>query len=231
MNVSSFLPICLGLLLLSTSAKADEKPATIVTLGDSITRGVRSGVKAEETFSSLLAIGLKEKKIAAEVVNAGIGNEATHQALRRLEKDVIARKPRLVILMYGTNDSYVDRGAKDARLSLDDFTRNLKELVTRMRKQGIEPILMTEPRWSSDSVNGIGENPNMRLERYMTACRDVATAEKVPLIDHFSHWTSAEKKGVKLRDWTTDGCHPNPRGHREMADLMLPSVVKCLERR
>jgi acyl-CoA thioesterase-1 len=218
------------LMILPFAARADEKPALVVTLGDSITRGVRPGVKAEETFSSLIAAGLKEKKIAAEVINNGIGNEASNQALLRLEKDILARKPRLVTIMYGTNDSYVDKGKKDSRLSLDDFRRNIKEIVTALKKNGIEPILMTEPRWAPDTSDGIGENPNGRLEPYMAACRAIAAEEKIALVDHYKHWTEAEKKGVKLRDWTTDGYHPNPRGHKEMADLMLPVIVKSLEK-
>jgi acyl-CoA thioesterase-1 len=224
---AAFFLILLG----AVNARSDEKPPLVITLGDSITRGVRAGVKPEETFSSLLAAALKEKKIAAEVINAGIGGEATDQALRRLQKDVLARKPAVVAIMYGTNDSYVDKGKKDSRLSLDDFKRNVTEIVTTLKKNGIEPVLMTEPRWAPDTSDGIGENPNGRLERFMAACRAIAAAEKIALVDHYAHWTEAEKKGVKLRDWTTDGYHPNPHGHKEMADLMLPVIVKRLEKR
>src|SRR5262245_44930813 len=87
---------------------ADEPAITIVTVGDSITRGERAGVRADETFAALLEAGLKEEGVRAEVVNAGIGGERTDGALARLDKDVLARKPRLVTIMYGTNDSFVD---------------------------------------------------------------------------------------------------------------------------
>jgi lysophospholipase L1-like esterase len=219
----------LSCLLLINGARAEEKPPLIITLGDSITRGVRAGVKPDETFSSLLAAALKEKKIAAEVINSGIGNEASNQALRRLEKDVLARKPRIVVIMYGTNDSYVDKGKKDSRLSLDEFKRNIREIITTLKKNDIEPVLMTEPRWAPDTSDGIGENPNGRLEPYVAACRSLAAAEKIALVDHYAYWTEAEKKGVKLRDWTTDGYHPNPRGHKEMADLIVPVIIKTLQ--
>jgi acyl-CoA thioesterase-1 len=220
------LSTLLLMILLTGNVRADEKPPLVITLGDSITRGVRPGVTAAETFSALIAAGLKEKKIDAEVINSGIGNEASNQALLWLQKDVLARKPRIVAIMYGTNDSYVDRGKKESRLSLDDYKRNIKEIVTTLKKNGIEPILMTEPRWAPDTADGIGENPNGRLEPYMAACRSIAAEEKIAIVDHYTHWTAAEKKGVKLRDWTTDGYHPNPRGHKEMADLMLPVIVK-----
>src|SRR4029079_15433092 len=51
---------------------------------------------------------------------------------------------------------------------------------------------------------------------------------RVPLVDHFAHWTRAEQDGKRLRDWTTDGCHPNPQGHRELAEAMRPVLVEAL---
>lgn len=202
----------------------------IVTLGDSITKGVRSGVKPEETFAARLEAGLKAEGIAAEVLNVGIGGERTDQALKRLEADVISRRPRLVTIMYGTNDSYVDKGASKSRLPLDDYRANLKRIVDALRAGGIEPVLMTEPRWADDaSPNGLGEHPNVRLAPYCEACRQVAREDSVPLVDHFGHWTEAEKRGVKLREWTTDGCHPNPAGHGELTSVMLPVVRSAIE--
>jgi hypothetical protein len=35
-------------------------------------------------------------------------------------------------------------------------------------------------------------------------------------------------KGQTLSAWLTDGCHPNPRGHREMADAMLDALTAAL---
>jgi acyl-CoA thioesterase-1 len=57
------------------------EPVKIITLGDSITKGVRSGVTAEQTFASLLQATLKQNQIDATVQNIGIGGERTDQAL------------------------------------------------------------------------------------------------------------------------------------------------------
>lgn len=206
-------------LLASTASAAD-----VVSLGDSITRGERTGVKKEETFSALLAARLE-----VDVANAGIGGERTDGALVRLEKDVLAKKPKVVLVMYGTNDSYVDKGAKAPRLTVKQFRENLVSLVEKIRKGGAEPILMTEPRWAKGEKNGLGEDPNIRLEEYVNVVREVAKEHKSPLVDHYKHWQEAESKGTLLRDWTTDGCHPNPRGHRELADLIEPVVKKSLK--
>lgn len=89
-------------------AAGDE--VRVVFLGDSITRGVRPGVKAEDTFASLVQAALRKDKVNAAVTNRGIGGERTDQALKRFDRDVLALKPHVVCLMYGHNDSHVDRG-------------------------------------------------------------------------------------------------------------------------
>src|SRR5437764_10322918 len=116
----------LVVLLLSTAGlPPPEVKLRIVALGDSITRGVRQGVAADETFAALLEAELRKQKINAEVVNVGIGGERSDQALKRLDRAVLALKPRLVLVMYGTNDSYIDKDRTEPRLSKEDYGANL----------------------------------------------------------------------------------------------------------
>src|SRR5437773_8192997 len=110
----------LSLLAVTTLATAGDPPVKIVTLGDSITRGVRTGVKAEDTFAHQLQKALQKEKVNTEIVNVGIGGERTDQALKRLDA-VLKHKPKIVTIMYGTNDSYVDKDAKDARISPNEY--------------------------------------------------------------------------------------------------------------
>jgi acyl-CoA thioesterase-1 len=209
---------------------AGDNEVRIVTLGDSITRGVRAGVKPEETFAAVLQDSLRKKKITARVINVGIGGERTDQALARLAKGVIALKPQIVTVMYGTNDSYVDPGQKEPRLTIKQYEDNLNKLIAELQKAGIKPVLMTPPCWGAKAKNGIGENPKPRLEQYVDACRKVAKETKTPLVDHFAYWSEKRKAGVDIGQWTTDQCHPNPQGHRELAELMMPVVIKVIRK-
>jgi len=210
------------------TAPAPESRLTIVALGDSITKGVRPGVGPDETFTALVERDLKAGGLNVRVINLGIGGERTDQALRRLDA-VAESRPRVATVMYGTNDSYVDQGKTQSRLSPDEYRENLKAIVEGLLLRGIEPILMTEPRWARDAApNGLDENPNDRLALYMKACRDVAKAYRVPLVDHYARWTDAESQGKTLRDWTTDGCHPNPAGHRELAQALVPALIDSI---
>lgn len=216
------------LLQLEAKLNPDSHPLTIVTLGDSITKGVRSGVTTQQTFASLLETQLEQNGRAVRVVNVGIGGERTDQAWKRLDR-IIGLKPDIVTVMYGTNDSYVDQGKTDSRISSEEYHKNLTKIVAKLLNAGIEPVLMTEPRWADDArTNGLGESPNKRLEPYLELCRKTAREWRLPLVDHYAAWTKARGHGVNLHDWTTDGCHPNPTGHQKIAQALLPIIQKVV---
>ena len=198
----------------------------IITLGDSITRGARPGVLPGQTFSARLQAALRTAGVAAGVHNVGIGGERTDQVLRRLARDVIAQRPDLVTVMYGTNDSWVDEGKVESRLTTAAYEANLREIVRQLRGAGIEVVLMTPPRFGErHRKNGLGEEANLRIGRYVERCRAVARDASVPLVDHFAGWAAAQQSGRLLETWTTDSCHPNPEGHADLAQRMLPVVL------
>jgi lysophospholipase L1-like esterase len=227
----------IGLLVLFTwlPPTGHAEPLRILTLGDSITKGVRPGVKADETFSALMEKQLRQQGIQATVTNAGVGGETTAGAAKRLARDVLAKSPHVVAMMYGTNDCYVDKGKEESRVSLPDFQTNLANLIDQLQKAGIQVVMMTEPAYAENGPkNGVGEDSNVRLAEYMKVCRTVAREKKLLLVDHFAHWSAQRDKGVKLQPWTTDGYHPSPRGHAEMAhrivQILLPLALRLADR-
>jgi lysophospholipase L1-like esterase len=203
----------------------------ILTLGDSITRGARPGVPPAQTFPALVATTLRAHGVPAQVHGVGIGSERTDLALRRLDRDVISQHPDLVTVMYGTNDSWVDAGQAESRRSEKQYAEDLRAIVERLKAAGIQVVLMTAPRFGEENRrNGLGEDPNVRLAIYMEQCRAVAQATHVPLVDHFAAWTAAQAGGRRLQPWTTDGCHPNPLGHADLAERMTATLEPLARR-
>ena len=204
---------------LAPVAKPLDGPAVrIITLGDSITRGARPRVTPQQTFPALTQATLREAGVRAQVHNVGIGSERTDLALQRLDRDVISQRAHLVAVMYGTNDSWVEKGKTASRLSETEFEQNLREIVRRLRAAKIGVVLMTAPKFGEKNPrNGLDEDPNGRLARYMELTRKVARETGVALVDHFARWDAAQAGGTVLQMWTTDGCHPNVTGHEEMA--------------
>jgi acyl-CoA thioesterase-1 len=209
----------------SLAEEAAQPPLKVLALGDSITRGVRPGVTAEQIFTTLLQTELRKAGGEIEVLNAGIGGERTDGGLARLERDVLSKRPDIVLVMYGTNDSYVDPGKSDSRLSRDAYSANLRKIVERLVAAKIRPVLMTEPCWGAKAkLNGAGEHPNVRLEKYMQACRELAEELKLPLVDHYAQWTEKQASGFDVGRWTTDQCHLNPQGHEVVAAAILQTL-------
>lgn len=221
-----------ALACLQAGAARAAEPVKIVMLGDSITKGVRSGVQAEETFAAIVEADLAKRGIAAKVINSGIGGETTDRALARLESTVLVQSPRLVVVMYGTNDSYIDKGKAATRLTLEEYQGNLGKLIDQISAAGAIPIVMTPPCWGAEAgANGAGEHPNRQLEKFAAACRELAARRDVALVDHYAHWVKAEQEGQDLSGWTTDECHPNPAGHRVMAELMIGVLLRSIDPR
>ena len=86
-----------------------KKGERIVFLGDSITQGGVSKNGYVTVIKNTLAE--KHKDLGVEVIGAGISGNKVPDLQRRLDKDVIAKKPTLVVIYIGINDVW--HGEKD----------------------------------------------------------------------------------------------------------------------
>jgi lysophospholipase L1-like esterase len=217
--VGVVVPVC-GFAADEPPTKPEPGEITILALGDSITKGVRGGVTAEETFCHKLEqIVRKQYAQNARVVNSGVGGERAEQGLARLTSELRKHQPDYVLVMYGTNDSYVDVGKTAPRVTEQDFIHSLRRIVERVREAGAVAILMTEPTFAKAAPpNGAGEHGNVRLGAYMERVRQLSDELACPLVDNFAGWLKAEADGQDLMQWTTDGYHPNSAGHADIAE-------------
>jgi acyl-CoA thioesterase-1 len=109
---------------------------TIVAMGSSSTQGVGASAPSF-SYPSRLQEELRERFPAVEirVLNRGIGGQDVGEELSRLDRDVVAEHPDLVIWQVGTN----------AVLRRDDLAAD-KELIRRgvslMKDDGIDVVLM-----------------------------------------------------------------------------------------
>jgi len=75
----------------------DSPGENIICFGDSLTYG--TGATSGLDYPSQLS-----RMISRPVINAGIPGDTTASALGRLEKDVLSRSPRIVLVALGGND-------------------------------------------------------------------------------------------------------------------------------
>ena len=175
------------------------------------------------TFSVLLTA------TNAQVINAGVGGNNTAQLLERIDTDVLAKAPDLVILMAGTNDMI----NRNKILSYEAYGQNYRAIVKQLKDQGIEVLVMSSPTVDSAYVftrhpRALFEkaSPNERLDTarqiieqiaqdYDLHYLDLNTAFQeigVPRHDKDLFIRNPENCGVK------DGVHPTPLGYHFIAE-------------
>ncbi len=204
--------------------------STVVAFGDSVTLGVRPGlVTPEQTYAAQLEAMLT----GVRVINAGVGGNDTTHLLARLDTDVLARRPNLVVLMVGLNDAaYVDPGPvarTSPRISPGAFRRNLVTLVDRIRSSGARVLLVTpNPMTRAYAYAGYGyyatHDINASLEKHREAMLDVARELHCPLVDLYAGWRDRRDLDRLL----VDGIHPGVEGHRRIAELLAPVIEEEL---
>jgi len=210
----------------------------IVAFGDSITNGVRPGRVAEaETFRAITRRELaKRLGTTVEVLNAGVNGDVVTLAIRRLQTDVLDRKPDVVTVMFGGNEAGFYRPetngfADTPRVSRDEFQAALGTIVDRLRAVGITVVLMTCPPMT-ERYWGMHLEPyrrhgiNFLVKDYAQTMRDVAAEKKIPLIDVYE----AFQQDRGRLDYFPDGLHPDARGHRVIADLLVDRLSRILGR-
>ena len=169
---------------------------TVVFLGNSITSGHRLSVDAAFPHRLGQALGVP-------VVNAGISGDTTEGGLSRLERDVLAHRPRLVVVELGVNDMF-------GRWPRERTVANLQTITQRIRTQGAGVILV---HIALPGVAGDGHRRHLR---------EIARAEGAILVEDFL-------AGV-VPGRTYDGLHPDERGHALLAERLLPVLREVLGR-
>ena len=216
----------------------DGKPVTIVAFGDSTT-APRGSLR---TYADCLRSDLPGKGLAVEVVfNAGVGGNSTEGAKARFAKDVLDRHPDIAVIQFGINDSTVNVWAKppatQAPVTPDQYAANLTCFIEALRKQNCAVILMTPNpmRWTPALTNLYGKPPyrpadpdglNETLRPYAERVRAVARTNNVPVVDVYKAFQEYGKvKGQSTDDLLLDGMHPNDKGHRLVADLLIDEIM------
>lgn len=223
MRVSALLVV--GLFPLFAGAEAPKaalkKGDRIVFLGDSITQG---GV-SPRGYVTLIRKSLADKHgdLGIEIIGAGISGNKVPDLQKRLDRDVLQKKPTLVVIYIGINDVW--HGERDPKRGTlpDRFEAGLKDVISQIQKAGGRVVLCT-PSVIGEKPDG--SNPlDARLDQYSKISRGVAKAMDVPLCDlraafveHLKkHNTDGKDRGVL----TSDRVHLNDAGNRFVADTIL----------
>ena len=220
----------------------------IVTFGDSTTATARDWApEIKEVYSDCLPAALAPQGVAAIVINAGIGDTTTRQAVGRLDRDVRQHHPDLVVVQFGINDSWidVDEGRTKPRLTRTEFRRNLTLIARQLTHDGTRVILMTPNpmRWRDPFyIKAFAKHPglldvqairgiDLLLDQYAEDVRSVAKSESLPLVDvfdAFERYGRVPNQSIDDILLAGDGIHPNQAGQHLVCRLLAAQIIELL---
>jgi len=193
--------------------ESGETVVRVVCFGDSIT-GVYYHTGGRRAWCDMLGIALGKAYPKAQIrmINAGISGHATSQGLARMEKDVLAHKPQLVVVMFGMNDV--------VRTDAERFEANLRTIVRRCRESEAAVVLCTP-----NSVYPNPTRPMTRLAQFAQIVRDVATDMLVRLADCFAAYEDTRREDVtRWRLLMSETIHPGMNGHKFFAEVIAENI-------
>ncbi len=205
-----------------TEVRPPAKGERIVFLGDSITQAGDKGQGYVVLVRQAIAETMPDAGV--EVLGAGISGHKVPDLEKRLDRDVIEKKPSTVVIYIGINDVWHSKRGQGT--PKDVFEKGLRNLVDRIRTAGSRVILCTP---SVIGEKAVGENQfDAMLDEYSAITRTVAADMKTGLIDlrkaFVDHLAKANSDNKEKGILTGDGVHLNAEGNRFVADRMLEGL-------
>ncbi len=163
-------------------------------------------------------------------INRGISGQTTPQMLIRFRRDVIELKPKVVVILAGTNDLAGNTGPTTLE-AIEDNLKSMAELATansiRVVFASLLPVSDHELRDGKPLVQTVRRPPEkiLALNNWM---HGYARANRHGYLDYFS--AMVDENGFLKDELSDDGLHPNVQGYAVMAPLAEAAIVASLKR-
>jgi lysophospholipase L1-like esterase len=161
-------------------------------------------------------------------IGRGISGQTTPQMLIRMRTDVIALKPKVVVILGGTNDIAGNTGP----MTDEQIEGNLASMAELASANGIKVVLSSITPVSSYHAANPNASPQTTLRPLarVHAVNDwmlqYAAAHKHVYLDYFS--AMIDDKGQLRAELSADDLHPNAAGYAIMAPLAEAAIQKAL---
>jgi lysophospholipase L1-like esterase len=180
----------------------------VVFMGDSITQGWKIE-GADGSFPG------------KPYINRGISGQTTPQMLLRFRQDVIGLKPKVVVILAGTNDIAGNTGP----MTLEDTEGNLASMAELATAHHIRVVLCSvTPAFDYPWRPGL--DPAPKIDAINAWLRSYAAENGYIYVDYHSAMKD-ERDGLPAA-LSKDGVHPLPAGYAIMAPLAEAGIEKAL---
>ncbi len=153
--------------------------------------------------------------------NRGIKGQTTSQMLVRFRQDVISLKPKVVVILAGTNDIAAVMGPRTQGM----MTENFMSFVDLAKANGIRVVLGSILPVCDCSTKQTRRRPIGKIIGMNGWLEDYAAASGAVYLGYYA--ALVEKRAFK-NELTRDGFLPNDAGYRVMAPLAEQAIASAL---
>jgi len=159
-------------------------------------------------------------------INRGISGQTTPQMLIRFRPDVIALKPRAVVILAGTNDIAGNTGP----MTLEMIENNHASMAELAKANGIKVIFASVLPIHDYGRTKISDRRSpeqiLKLNEWL---KGYCKANGHIYLDYFSKMI--DDKGMLKAELANDGLHPNAEGYKVMAPLAESAIQQALRKK
>ena len=162
-------------------------------------------------------------------VDRGISGQTTPQMLLRFRPDVIDLKPKVVVILAGTNDIAGNTGP----MTNEEIQGNLASMSELAHANKIKVVLASVTPVSAYHVASPTAGPQTtarpmtRIHALNDWLKTYAAAHGDVYLDYFSSMT--DSTGLMRVELTEDDLHPNAKGYAVMGPLAEAAIAKALK--
>ena len=204
----------------------------LVFLGDSITEGY--GLSSiEHRYANLIAFdekaiccnyGISGTRLAYQTVPS---EKPSHDGCFIDRVEELEADADLVIVFGGTNDYGHGDAAFGVFEDRDPYTfygavhTLVQKLLAKYERSKIVFLLPLHRGTETQTIVKGGKLTEVTLAQYVQALREVLDFYEISYLNLFEDGKTEEQIAEGLQQYTTDGLHPNEKGHRMLADLVI----------
>lgn len=165
-------------------------------------------------------------------VNRGISGQTTSQMLLRFRADVIDLKPRVVVVLAGTNDISGNTGP----ITVEAIAGHIMSMVELAHANDINVVLASVLPVSDYNKNREGNQiiqtvrrPPATILQLNNWMKKYCAEKGLVYLDYFT--ATVDNKGFLKEDIANDGLHPNAKGYDVMKPLAEAAIQTALKKK
>lgn len=192
---------------------------TIAVIGDSITE---DGQGWFEILKQVLELSVEKADFT--FINAGVGEQTSSEALRRLDRDVLVHEPDWVFVALGTYDAQRLNILPERTITaLSESWENLESFQNIISEYVSNPIIWITPTPVISEL--FAENPLYEYsinEEDLQQVRQLVAGKDGVIIDSLGRRMG--KEGPQAWNYIADGLHHSLAGHMNTARLVIKKL-------